>query len=804
MKNEFILPLEAVDIHQVGIVGGKNASLGEMIQKLSSQGINVPGGFVLTAKAYWHFLDQNDIREKLVRLMNRMALETNLHESSKEARQLILEAEIPNDLSTTIIDHFRIFLTQHENGQVAVRSSATAEDLPEDSFAGMQETYLNISTEDELLLACKHCYASLFTARAIKYREDKGYDHMLVALSIGVQQMIRSDLASSGVAFTLDPNTGFNKVVAISASWGLGENIVKGEVTPDEFCVYKKGLLTGEKSILSKKKGSKEKTMIYATGSENSDWSIASKTINQDTPVSKRQMFALEDEEIEKLAHWCLLIEKHYGGPMDIEWAKDGLDGQLYIVQARPETVHSQRSGGFSLKEFELLSMGEILVKGAGVGTKIVSGKARLLDSPEQIDKLQEGEILVTHITSPDWDPILKKVSAIITDRGGVTSHAAIIARETGAAAIVGTTNGTEVIKDGQLVTVVCDGSSNGVVYAGALQWEERDVDTSNLKMPEIDVMLILADPEQAFKWSFLPVDGVGLVRIEFAISNSIQIHPMALAHFDAVNDPEVKARIEELTIGYKDKKQYFVDQLSQSIATIAAAFDPREVIVRMSDFKTNEYAHLIGGKQFEPEETNAMLGWRGASRYYNKGYKDGFDLECQAMKIVRDKMGLTNVKLMIPFCRTEEEGKRVLAIMEQNGLKRGENGLEIYVMVEVPSNVFCADAFAEIFDGFSIGSNDLTQLILGVDRDSEMLRELFDINNKAVKRAISAAILAAKNAEIPIGLCGQAPSDHPEFAKFLVKEGITSISFNPDAAVKGIEAIREAEMNVQMPTTPE
>lgn len=804
MKNSFVLPLEGVDIHQIGIVGGKNASLGEMIQHLSSKGINVPGGFVLTSDAYWHFLDQNNIREKLSQSMSELVLgeESNLHEVSEAAMNTILKATIPEDLILLVTEQFARFLLEHENGQVAVRSSATAEDLPEDSFAGMQETYLNISTQDELLLACKHCYASLFTARAIKYREDKGYDHMQVALSIGVQQMIRSDLASSGVAFTLDPGTGFKEVIAISASWGLGENVVKGEVTPDEFCVFKKALREGKKSILSKKKGLKEKTMTYATKGEVAGDIITSKTVNKDTSIEKQQVFAISDEEVEKLAHWCLLIEEHYGVPMDIEWAKDGLDGGLYIVQARPETVHSQKKTSFQLKEFTLLDKGNLLVAGAGVGTKIVAGIARLLNSPDDIDLLEEGEILVTPITSPDWDPILKKVSAIITDRGGVTSHAAIIARETGAAAVVGTKNGTEKITDGQLVTVVCDGSKNGVVYEGALRWEEKEVDTSDIVLPEATkIMLILADPEQAFKWSFLPVDGVGLTRIEFTISNSIQIHPMALVHFSLLEDPVAKKKIEVLTQGYNDKKQYFIDKLSQSIATIAAAFYPKEVIVRMSDFKTNEYAHLIGGEQFEPKEANAMLGWRGASRYYNPDYRDGFALECQAMKIVRNEMGLTNVKLMIPFCRTVEEGTRVLEIMERNGLVRGDNGLEVYVMVEVPSNVFCADAFARIFDGFSIGSNDLTQLVLGVDRDSELLRDLFDVQNEAVKTAISHAIQSAKSKGIPIGLCGQAPSDHPEFAKFLVNQGIDSVSFNPDAVIKGIEAIRQAEEDSQAQT---
>lgn len=802
MKNEFILPLNEVDIHHIGRVGGKNASLGEMIRELSEKGITVPDGFALTARAYWYFLDYNQIRAELTRLLatTEQRRKTNLHELSEECMKTILKAELPPDLSASIEKTFEEFLSDRGEVQVAVRSSATAEDLPEDSFAGMQETYLNISSKEELLRACKHCYASLFTARAIRYRDEKGYDHMQVALSVGIQQMIRSDLACSGVAFTLDPNTGFRNVVSLSASWGLGENVVKGEVTPDEFYIFKEALRKGKRSIISKKRGSKEKTMTYHQGSTGGNISL--KTVNNDTPEERRLQFAISDDEVEQLARWCLLIEEHYGVPMDIEWAKDGLDGALYIVQARPETVHSQKDTGFQFKEFTLLDKGDVLAAGAGVGTKIVSGLARLLNSPDDIDLLREGEILVTHITSPDWDPILKKVSAIVTDRGGVTSHAAIIAREIGAAAVVGTINGTEKITDGQLVTVVCDGSKKGYVYQGALKWEERVVETSEMTLPEATkVMLILADPEQAFKWSFLPVDGVGLTRIEFTISNSIQVHPMALVHYNLIEDSELREKIDLLTQGYSDKEQYFVDKLSQSIATIAAAFYPREVIVRMSDFKTNEYAHLTGGKQFEPEEANAMLGWRGASRYYSPDYRDGFALECQAIKVVRDEMGMTNVKLMIPFCRTVEEGERVLDIMGKSGLVRGENGLEIYVMVEVPSNVFCARQFSQVFDGFSIGSNDLTQLVLGVDRDSELLSELFDVQNEAVKSAIALAIEAAKAEKIPIGLCGQAPSDHPQFARFLVKKGIDSVSFNPDAVIRGIEVIRQAEEDSQART---
>ncbi|OGI31166.1 MAG: phosphoenolpyruvate synthase, partial [Candidatus Melainabacteria bacterium RIFOXYA12_FULL_32_12] len=678
--------------------------------------------------------------------------------------------------------------------QVAVRSSATAEDLPTASFAGQQETFLNIKGEDELIEACLRCYASLFTDRAIKYREDNDFEHMKVALSIGIQKMVRADKASAGVGFTIDTETGFEKVIFLTGSWGLGENVVQGNVNPDEFYIFKPSLKMGKKAIISKTLGSKSKTMVYTEDAENESSKLGATTINIDTPEEKRDQYILSDEEIEKLAKWSMTIEEHYKRPMDIEWAKDGISGELFIVQARPETVHAAKKDHYKVHTYSLKEKGRILAEGRSVGSKIASGKARILNSPDESGKLQPGEVLIADMTNPDWDPILKKASAIVTNKGGRTSHAAIVAREIGVVAIVGTGNATKTIKDGEEITVSCVEGENGIVYQGILDWEEQEVDVKNIKLPKTKVMLILGDPEQAFNLSFLPNRGVGLMRLEFIINNAIRIHPMALVKFNELKNEKIQLQIEELTRGYENKEDYFVDKLSQAVATIAAAFYPNDVIVRMSDFKTNEYASLIGGHEFEPKEDNPMLGFRGASRYYNQRYKEGFHLECKAMKIVRDDMGLTNVKLMIPFCRTLDEGKKVIEVMEEFGLKRGENNLEIYVMVEIPSNVILAKEFSEIFDGFSIGSNDLTQLTLGIDRDSEIVSDLFHEDDEASKELISQVIQKAKETNTPIGLCGQAPSDHPEFSKFLVNQGIDSISFNPDALIKGIENINEAE----------
>ncbi|HLK29640.1 MAG TPA: phosphoenolpyruvate synthase [Puia sp.] len=777
-----------ISIADIPVVGGKNASLGEMLKNLSSKGIKVPNGFATTASAFWHFLDDNKLRERLHEIMERLDKEkfSNLKEIGRQSRELLLHAKMPKDLSDEIIASYKE-LCGKADAAVAVRSSATAEDLPEASFAGQHESYLNIKGEKALLEAVQKCFASLYTDRAIKYREDGGFAHDKTALSVGIQKMVRADKACSGVGFTLEPESGFRNVIHLAGVWGLGENIVQGTVTPDEFFVFKPSLIQGKKSVIQKKSGTKLLTMIYSDHKENP-------VVNIETPKEKQEQFVLNENEITKLAGWALQIEQHYKKPMDIEWAKDGITNELFIIQARPETVHS-RKNPLQIKEYKLLAKGKELATGEAIGSKIATGVARILASPKDADKLKQGEIVVTDITSPDWDPILKNAAAIVTNKGGRTSHASIIARELGVPAIVGTGDATDVISDGEIITVSCCKGKTGFVYEGKLAYKETELDFSDVKMPEsTEVMMIVGDPEKAFNLSFYPNDGVGLMRIEFIINHSVQIHPMALVKFNELKDLEAKQKIEELTHHYPDKEKYFVEKLSEGVATIAAAFYPKNVIVRMSDFKTNEYASLLGGKDFEPVEENPMLGFRGASRYYNDLYKEGFRLECEAMKVVRDEMGLTNVKLMIPFCRTVEEGKKVINIMRQYGLSQDENDLEIYVMAEIPSNVLQAEEFAKIFDGFSIGSNDLTQLTLGIDRDSALVANLFSEQNKSAKEMIAMVIKKAKHAGARIGLCGQAPSDFPGFAGFLVEKGIDSISFNPDALLKGIENIIQAE----------
>ncbi|HLF64941.1 MAG TPA: phosphoenolpyruvate synthase [Saprospiraceae bacterium] len=789
----YCIPFSELSLESLPKVGGKNASLGEMFRVLTPHGINIPDGFATTAEAYWDFLEKNGIRTTLTDLLKKLDTRefTNLHEIGMAARDLILQAAIPAELQKAILQAYVELQARIGSPmQLAVRSSATAEDLPTASFAGQLESFLNVDGEKALIAACHRCFASLFTDRAIKYREDNGFNHMSVALSIGVQQMVRADTGSSGVAFTIDPETGFRNAIIISCAWGLGENVVQGIVNPDEFVLFKPGIERKKKAILSKRLGSKLKKMVYAK--QSSDIPGAS-TVNMDTPENERERFALTDDEATTLGNWCLMIEKHYKRPMDIEWAKDGFTGELYIVQARPETVHSSKEP-YLIHTYTLKSQGKMLAEGIALGSKIAKGKARILRSPAEAHKLQKGEVLITDITNPDWDPIMKKAAAIVTNKGGRTSHAAIVAREIGVVAVVGTGNAMTAIKDGQDVTVSCAEGKNGKIYDGALQWDESAFDARTVKMPDTEVMFILGDPEKAFQTSFLPNNGIGLMRLEFVINTAIRVHPMALVKFDELKDVTAKAEIEKLTAHYPDKKLYFIEQLAFAVSTIAAAFYPKEVIVRMSDFKTNEYANLIGGKQFEPEEENPMLGFRGASRYYSDLYKEGFRLECEAMKVVRNEMGLTNVKLMIPFCRTVEEGEKVVALMAEYGLHRGENNLEIYVMIEIPSNVILAEEFAKVFDGFSIGSNDLTQLTLGLDRDSRLVSELFNEKNPAVKSLIAQVIASARQTGTPIGLCGQAPSDFPEFAQFLVEEGIDSISFNPDALLKGIENIRNAE----------
>lgn len=791
----FIQWFSDITIEDVPRVGGKNASLGEMVRELASKGVKVPNGFAITADAFRHFirgakLDEY-IRSTLADLdTHNMA---NLSERGHAVRQAILNATLPSDLQALISEAYQQLQGDAKTPlDVAVRSSATAEDLPDASFAGQQETYLNVHGSTALLETCKRCFASLFTDRAISYRVDKGFDHFKVALSIGVQRMVRSDLACSGVMFTIDTESGFRDAVMISAAYGLGENVVQGSVTPDEYTVFKTTLKTGHRPILQKTVGSKEFKLIYDSGGGK---------MVKNVPVAPgdRAKLALTDDEVLELARWACIVEDHYTAkrgshaPMDLEWAKDGITGELFIVQARPETVQSRKDLDV-LESYQLRQRSTVLTSGRSVGAKIASGKVRVIQNVAHIGQFQAGEVLVTDKTDPDWQPIMKKAAAIITNRGGRTCHAAIVSRELGVPAIVGTEHGTEVLKDGQIVTVSCAEGDTGFVYDGELPFEVERTDLKNLGKPRTKVMMNLANPEEAFAISFIPNDGVGLARMEFIISTYIKIHPLALIDFDKLADKQAKAEIERLTAGYTDKPQYFVDKLAQGVAMIAAAFYPKEVILRLSDFKTNEYANLIGGQAYEPAEENPMLGFRGASRYYHERYQAGFALECRAVKKVRDEMGLTNLKLMIPFCRTIEEGIKVQEEMAKHGIKRGQDGLEVYVMCEIPANVILAEEFADIFDGFSIGSNDLTQLILGVDRDSEIVAPIFDERNAAVKQMIAQVIATCRAKGRKIGICGQAPSDYPEFAQFLVEQGINSISLNPDTVMKTTLAILDTE----------
>ena len=790
MKSQ-IKKFNELGIKDVAIVGGKNASLGEMYNELTSKGVRIPNGFATTSFAFWEFLKENNIQEPIENVLAKLDRKaySNLAEIGKQARKLILGATFSTSFSKEIFDEY-VALCGKDLKEVAVRSSATAEDLPEASFAGQHDTFLNIKGKEALLQAVKNCFASLYTNRAIKYREDKGFAHHDVALSVGVQLMVRSDKGCSGVGFTIDPESGFENIMLLSGIWGLGENIVQGVVTPDEFYVFKPTLAQGKYPIVQKNLGDKKLTMVYADKKE------AISIVNIDTPKDKQLEFILSDNEVIVLAKWAKIIEDHYQKPMDIEWAKDGITDELFITQARPETVHNVRDKNIFM-EYKLSEKAKVLSQGNAVGSKITVGKARLLNSPKNVGHLTSDTIIITDTVTPDWDPLLKQVAGIVTNKGGRTSHAAIVARELGVPAIVGCGNATTIIGDNETITVSCAEGQTGYIYQGECAFTKTEIDFSNIKMPAKQAKMILADPDNAFQLARYPNNGVGLLRMEFIITHKVKVHPMALVKFNQIKEDSVKKEIEKITETYSDKKDYFVDKLSQGIATIAAAFYPKEVIVRLSDFKTNEYANLIGGKDFEPTEENPMLGFRGASRYYNDLYKDGFALECKAIKRVRDTMGLTNLKVMVPFCRTVEEGKKVLVVMEENGLKRGDNGLEVYTMIEIPSNVILAEKFAAIFDGFSIGSNDLTQLTLGIDRDSELMMDLFDENNEAVKQMIKMAIHSARKTDTEIGLCGQAPSDYPEFAAFLVKEKIDSISFNPDALLKGIENINKAEKDL-------
>lgn len=804
MEKVFVKWFEELGIKDVPLVGGKNASLGEMIRNLKVKGVEVPSGFAITAYAYKYTIEKAGIDKKIREILSDLDTHDvkNLAERGEKIRNLIRNTSIPSELEEEIRKYYREMEKRYgENVDVAVRSSATAEDLPDASFAGQQETFLNVKGEEELLEKVRECFASLFTNRAISYRVDKGFDHFSVYLSVGVQKMVRSDLACSGVMFSIDTESGFKDAVYITGAYGLGENVVQGTVNPDQFYVFKPTLKKGFKPIIEKKVGSKEKRLVYSEKG----------TMQQDVSPEDRKKFVLTDDEILKLARWACIIEEHYGKPMDIEWAKDGKTGELFIVQARPETVHSQRDVAL-METYVLEEKGKVLIEGEAVGSKIGQGEVNVIHDAKEISRFKKGQVLVTDMTDPDWEPIMKIAGAIVTNRGGRTCHAAIISRELGIPCVIGTGNGTEVLKPGQKVTVDCS-EGVGRIYDGLLKYRVDTLKLDSLPKTRTKIMMNAGVPEKAFTQGQIPNDGVGLAREEFIINSYIGIHPLALLEYEKLkeqskNDPkiaEVVKKIEERSYGYENKAEFFVDMLARGIGKIAAAFYPNDVIVRFSDFKTNEYANLVGGYLYEPEEHNPMIGWRGASRYYDEKFKPAFALECKAIKKVRDEMGLTNVKVMVPFCRTPDEGRKVIAVMEEFGLKQGENGLEVYVMCEIPSNVVVADQFADVFDGFSIGSNDLTQLTLGLDRDSDLVAHIFDERNEAVKRLVKQVIDVAHshNPRRKIGICGQAPSDFPEFAEFLVECGIDSMSLNPDTVVKTRLLVAETEKKLGLNQPP-
>ncbi|MEL6162924.1 MAG: phosphoenolpyruvate synthase [Cyanobacteria bacterium J06628_3] len=835
-EQALVLWFDEIGINDIPIVGGKNASLGEMIGQLTPKGVNVPTGFATTAYAYRYFIESAGLEEKLRKLFADLDVNDlqNLRIRARKARKLLLHTPFPIEFRSAIATSYKRLCERYNaDTDVAVRSSATAEDLPDASFAGQQETYLNVTTVEEVLAATHRCFASLFTDRAISYRHTKGFDHFEVALAVGVQKMVRSDLATSGVMFSIETESGFKDAALITAAYGLGENVVQGAVNPDEYHVFKPTLISGYRPIIDKRLGSKEIKMIYDDGSKN--------VKNVSVSSVERAKFALNDEEILQLGRWACLIEDHYSHvhgkytPMDMEWAKDGITNELFIVQARPETVQSQKVGNV-LRSYKFLGtrrqedkvshcVAEVpsvvasgatrretrgensnspplpispsptpLTIGRAVGEGISNGKARVILDISKIEQFQPGEILVTDRTDPDWEPIMKKASAIVTNSGGRTCHSAIIARELGVPAIVGCENATEVLKTSQEITVSCAEGEEGKVYQGLLPFEVEEVQLGDLPRTQTQILMNVGNPQEAFRLSTIPNDGVGLARTEFIIANQIQIHPMALLYFDKLQDAFVKDKIAQITALYENKPAFFVDKLAQGIARITAAFYPKPVIVRMSDFKSNEYANLLGGRQFEPNEENPMLGWRGAARYYDERYREGFALECEAILRVREEMGLNNLIPMIPFCRTPDEGRLVLAEMAKNGLQQGVNGLQVYVMCELPNNVIMAEEFAQVFDGFSIGSNDLTQLTLGLDRDSSLVARLFDERSEGVKRMVKLAIESVKKHNRKIGICGQAPSDYPEFAQFLVEEGIDSISLNPDSVLKTMLEVAKVE----------
>lgn len=784
---------DQIGLADIATVGGKNASLGEMYRELTPRGIRVPNGFATTADAYRQFLEESGLHQKISQILSGMNVldVDSLHHHGLLVRHAILETALPDSLARAIVEAYHHLCAGRSLVDVAVRSSATAEDLPDASFAGQQETYLNVRGQAFLLDSCRRCYASLFTDRAISYRAQHGYDHMQVALSIGVQEMVRSDLATSGVMFSIDTESGFRNAVLINAAYGLGENVVQGNVNPDEYYVFKPTLKDGLRPILKKSLGSKSIKMIYDVGGSK---------MTKNVPVSPDQQcrYALSDDDILQLARWAVEIENHYSAhkgsncPMDMEWAKDGNTGELFIVQARPETVQSRKSTA-TIEQYRLERTSQSLLTGRAVGEKISVGQVQVIRDAAELNKFREGNILVTDKTDPDWEPIMKRAAGIITNRGGRTCHAAIVSRELGLPAIVGTQNGTQLLTDGQDVTLSCSAGDTGTVYEGKLPFHVDSIQVDNMRRPKTKIMINVGTPDEVFGLASLPCDGVGLAREEFIISTYVKIHPQALLEY-ATLDEETRQAIDLVAGSYSDKPQFYIDRLAEGVAMIAAAFYPQDVILRLSDFKTNEYANLIGGAKYEPHEQNPMIGFRGASRYYAPSFQAAFGLECRAIQKVRQEMGLNNLKLMIPFCRTIEEGNKVQAEMAKYGLVRGQDGLEIYVMCEIPANVILADEFADIFDGFSIGSNDLTQLILGVDRDSEIVAHVFDERNEAVKRMISSVIRTAKAKGRKIGICGQAPSDYPDFCEFLVREGIDSISLTSDAVLRTTLAVLAIE----------
>ncbi len=776
-----ILWFEEIIKKDVPLVGGKNASLGEMFSKLTSLGINIPNGFALTSTAFWNYLQYNKIDRELADLFKKLDYKNldSLKETSRKARGLVLKGKFPKDLEQEILADYQKLgdYYKQKNIVVAVRSSATAEDLADASFAGQHETYLNVYGKEALLSAIKKCLSSLYLERAFVYRAEKGFDHLKVALSVGVQKMIRSDLASAGIMFTLDTESGFRDVISISSIYGVGELIVKGRITSDQFYVFKPTLKLGKKAIIVKTLGRKEKKYVYAKTIGLKEASVA---------VKDQAKFSLTDEEVLQLSRWACQIEEHYQNPQDIEWAKDGKTKELFIVQSRPETIHSLQNNAQEYQEYEIKPQAEPIVNGIAVGNKIGQGKVRVIPNVAQISQFKSGEVLVANMTDPDWMPIMRMASAIITNEGSKTCHAAIVSRELGVPCVVGTKNATKFLKTGQEVTVDCSQGS-GRIYAGKVPFAIKKYDLKNLPHLDTKIMLNVGAPDLAFKASFLPNSGVGLARVEFIFADKIKVHPLALYNFEKIKDKKLKNRINELTFGYKDKKDFFVSKLAEGVAQIGAAFYPKPVIVRFSDFKTNEYKALVGGTAYEPEESNPMIGWRGASRYYDENFRPAFEMECQAIKRVREEFGLTNVWTMIPFCRTVEEGKKVVEIMAENGLEKGKDGLQIMVMCEIPANVILAEQFLEVFDGMSIGSNDLTQLTLGLDRDSGLVARIGNEQNEAVKELIKRTIKICKEKGKYCGICGQGPSDYVEFADFLMKEGIESMSLNPDSVMKTI-----------------